>query len=470
MRICVVALGKIGLPLAVQCAMKGHDVIGADVNADVVVDVTAGRVPFPGEANLRSTWPRSSGTAGCERPRTRPRLSRRRGRRRGRAAGRRRRGVSRLPRDGRRDVGDQAGTPPRHARQLRDHAPGRHHARSVSAGARGRLGPPSRARPLRVPQPGARFSGRIFADLRKYPKLSVGSTTSSKRAVEFYEAALDFDERPDLARANGVWDLGSAEAAELAKLAETTYRDVNIAFANEFAMFADSVGVDVFGVIDASNSQPFSHIHRPGIAVGGHCIPVYPRFYLSGDPSASLVAVARDVNETMPGYAVSVLSRCSSRSRSSQGRRSPCSVRRTAVASRRPRSPASSPRSSARRGRCGRRCPRPAVHRRRAAITGVRAVPSRRAMRCGGRPDRPRDLPDDRTDRPAGNEGHRRRSSCAVGGRVRGGGRSSAGTRWSRRLSSPATRPTSSIGFRRAGSFCPSRGSNAGMPCFSSRP
>ena len=51
---------------------------------------------------------------------------------------------------------------------------------------------------------------------------------------------LEFDERPDLRRANGVWDLGSAEAAELAKLAETTYRDVNIGLANQFARFADA--------------------------------------------------------------------------------------------------------------------------------------------------------------------------------------------------------------------------------------
>ena len=51
---------------------------------------------------------------------------------------------------------------------------------------------------------------------------------------------LDFDERPDLARPNGVWDLGCAEAAELAKLAETTYRDVNIGLANQFARFADT--------------------------------------------------------------------------------------------------------------------------------------------------------------------------------------------------------------------------------------
>ena len=75
--------------------------------------------------------------------------------------------------------------------------------------------------------------------------------------------------------------MGSAEAAELTKLAETTYRDVNIALANEFARFADRAGIDIDRVIDAANSQPFSHIHRPGIAVGGHCIPVYPRFYLA---------------------------------------------------------------------------------------------------------------------------------------------------------------------------------------------
>ena len=77
--------------------------------------------------------------------------------------------------------------------------------------------------------------------------------------------------------------MGSAEAAELAKLAETTYRDLNIAFANELARHADALGLDVERVIDAANSQPFSHIHRPGVAVGGHCIPVYPRFYLAGD-------------------------------------------------------------------------------------------------------------------------------------------------------------------------------------------
>ena len=144
------------------------------------------------------------------------------------------------------------------------------------------------------------FSGRIFADLRKYPKL-VGGTDekSNDLAVEFYERILDFDDRPDLERANGVWNLGSSEAAEMAKLAETTYRNVNIALANEFALHAQDLGLDVFSVIEASNSQPFSHIHRPGVAVGGHCIPVYPKFYMHTDTSSKIPKVSTQINESM---------------------------------------------------------------------------------------------------------------------------------------------------------------------------
>ena len=149
---------------------------------------------------------------------------------------------------------------------------------------------------------------RVFADLRKYPKLVGGiDDVAAARAEEFYAAVLEFDDRPDLARPNGVWNLGSAEAAEMAKLAETTYRDVNIGLANEFGRFAASHGIDVYQVIEASNSQPFSHIHTPGIAVGGHCIPVYPRLYLWNDPDATIVRAARAANASMPVYAVGVL-------------------------------------------------------------------------------------------------------------------------------------------------------------------
>ena len=132
------------------------------------------------------------------------------------------------------------------------------------------------------------FSGRVFRDLETYPKLVGGlSADGEARAAELYAAFLTAEVRR----------MGSAEAAELTKLAETTYRDVNIAFANELARFADTLGLEVGPVIDAANSQPFSHIHRPGVAVGGHCIPVYPRFLLAGDADARLPRVAREVNE-----------------------------------------------------------------------------------------------------------------------------------------------------------------------------
>jgi UDP-N-acetyl-D-mannosaminuronate dehydrogenase len=63
----------------------------------------------------------------------------------------------------------------------------------------------------------------------------------------------------------------------------------------------------VHQVIEASNSQPYSHIHRPGIAVGGHCIPVYPRLYLWTDPEATVVRAAREANLGMPEYTVGLL-------------------------------------------------------------------------------------------------------------------------------------------------------------------
>ena len=149
------------------------------------------------------------------------------------------------------------------------------------------------------------LTGRVFQDLRRYPKLVGGVTDEcTKRGVGFYSSVLQFDPRPDLQRPNGVWAMKSAEAAEFAKIAETTYRDVNIGLANEFAVYADSMGVDVLEVIEASNSQPYSHIHTPGISVGGHCIPVYPRFYMWENHESQIVAAARLRNLDMPERAV----------------------------------------------------------------------------------------------------------------------------------------------------------------------
>jgi nucleotide sugar dehydrogenase len=294
MNICVVALGKIGLPLAVQFASKGHRVIGADVSESTVRTVSQGLVPFPGEADLDVKL--KAAVAESEAV------------------------VVVVPlfvdADGKPDFGWMESATRDIARGLRPGTLVSYETTLPVGTTRDRWAPLLREGSGLVAgqdfelvfSPERVLTGRVFADLRKYPKLVGGLTESSaRRGVEFYEAVLDFDDRPDLDRPNGVWDLGSAEAAELAKLAETTYRDVNIGLANQFARYADTLDIDVNLVIDACNTQPYSHIHRPGIAVGGHCIPVYPRLYLWNDPEATVVRAAREANAAMPAYAVDLL-------------------------------------------------------------------------------------------------------------------------------------------------------------------
>ncbi|WP_307844028.1 UDP-N-acetyl-D-mannosamine dehydrogenase [Sanguibacter suaedae] len=94
-----------------------------------------------------------------------------------------------------------------------------------------------------------------------------------------------------------------AETAELAKLVENAYRDVNIAFANELSLICDKLDVDVWGLIRLANHHPRVDILEPGPGVGGHCIAVDPWFLVSAAPEdARLVRTARNVNDSMPGH------------------------------------------------------------------------------------------------------------------------------------------------------------------------
>lgn len=310
MKIAVIALGKIGLPLAVQFASKGHDVVGVDVSQRTVDLINAGTEPFPGEAHLqeklselvaagalRATTDYADAVPGADavvlvvplfvdEQTAEPDFGWMDGATRSLGAvltpGTLVSYETTLP----------VGTTRNRWKPLLEEVSG------LAEGVDFDL----------VFSPERVLTGRVFADLRKYPKLVGGlSERGAQRATEFYEAVLDFDDRPDLPRGNGVWDLGSAEAAELAKLAETTYRDVNIGLANQFARYASTAGIDVYQVIEASNSQPYSHIHQPGIAVGGHCIPVYPRLYLWTDPEATVVSAARAANAGMPDYTIGLL-------------------------------------------------------------------------------------------------------------------------------------------------------------------
>lgn len=306
MTTAVIGLGKIGLPLAVQCASRGEPVIGVDIAQAVVAAVNSGRPPFPGEAGLedglrlaldagllRATVDASDAVRASEVVVI----------------------VVPLVVDAERQPDFTAidaatvavaaslrpGTLVIYETTLPIGTTRGRFAEALALGSGLELG-----QDLFVCHSPERVSsGTVLRDLRRYPKLVGGlDEPSAARAVVFYDKVLEFDARDDLSRGNGVWDLGSAEAAELAKLAETTYRDINIAFANELAVVAEQQGLDVGAVIEASNSQPYSHIHTPGISVGGHCIPVYPHFLLAGAPDALLPRVARQVNQAMPEHVV----------------------------------------------------------------------------------------------------------------------------------------------------------------------
>ena len=306
LRIASVGLGKIGLPLAVHFTQLGHSVIGADINERTVDLVRQGTAPFSGEHGLQELLKKSVGAGTLD------------------ATTSTKDAVSNsdyvvvavpvfINQDSQPDLTAMDNATREIGKGLRSGTLVAYETTLPVGTTRNRLTPILEEESglkagkdfYVVFSPERVLTGRVFADLRKYPKLVGGiDPASEKKGVDFYEAVLDFDERPDLPRPNGVWPMGSAEAAELAKLAETTYRDVNIGLANQFALHSEQIGVDIHRVIEACNSQHFSHIHQPGVAVGGHCIPVYPHLYLDGDPDASIVSAARTANKAMPKHLV----------------------------------------------------------------------------------------------------------------------------------------------------------------------
>ncbi|AGN02211.1 nucleotide sugar dehydrogenase [Salinarchaeum sp. Harcht-Bsk1] len=140
-------------------------------------------------------------------------------------------------------------------------------------------------------------SGRALKDIREaYPKIVGGTDEAATEA-----AALIYEHVTD----NEVIETTDATTAEAVKVFGGVYRDVNIALANEFARYADEIGVDVEEVTEAANTVPVTSILEPGIGVGGHCIPVYPHFLTKPHTvDGPVIPAARALNDDMPAYAV----------------------------------------------------------------------------------------------------------------------------------------------------------------------
>lgn len=137
--------------------------------------------------------------------------------------------------------------------------------------------------------------GRVMIELVTNDRIIGGTTTrAAERAKSLYETFCQ-----------GELLITDAKTAEMAKLVENSFRDVNIAFANELSIICDKLGIDVWELIELANHHPRVKILEPGPGVGGHCIAVDPWFIVSSVPDESrLIRTAREVNDAKPAHVI----------------------------------------------------------------------------------------------------------------------------------------------------------------------
>jgi len=135
--------------------------------------------------------------------------------------------------------------------------------------------------------------GKVFTELVTNDRIIGGiNEESARQTTKLYQSFVE-----------GQMHETDATTAELVKVMENTYRDVNIAFANELAKIAQNIGVNVWEAIKLANFHPRVNIHWPGPGVGGHCIAVDPWFLVELDPQqAKMIHLARQTNDGMPSY------------------------------------------------------------------------------------------------------------------------------------------------------------------------
>lgn len=294
--VAVIGLGYIGLPTAAILASNGLDVIGVDVNERTIAAVNRGEVPFvepdlsihvsgavsQGRLKASSETPsadayivavptpfkedRSADLSYIEA-----------------AAG----GIAPQLRGGELIILEST-SPPGATRRLAEFILERRPDLSLD-GANGTAKVHVAHCPERV------LPGRVMIELVTNDRIVGGMTAeAAERAKALYSVFCQ-----------GEIHLTDDVTAEMAKLVENSYRDVNIAFANELSIISDNLGVDVWELIKLANHHPRVNILQPGPGVGGHCIAVDPWFIVDADPeNAKLIRTAREVNDSKPAWVV----------------------------------------------------------------------------------------------------------------------------------------------------------------------
>lgn len=291
-KICVMGLGYIGLPTASMLATKGHQVLGVDINPKAVDTINQGNIHIVepdldilvrsavGSGNLRaSLTPEESDTfiiavpTPFKKTATNPKapdIS---------YVEAATRTIAPYIRAGNLIILESTspvGTTDRIAEIIRETRP------DLACGQVSIAHCPERVLP-----------GHIIRELVDNDRIIGGiDNASAEKAQELYKTFC-----------NGNIFLTDAKTAEMAKLTENSFRDVNIAFANELSMICDRLGINVWELIELSNKHPRVKILQPGPGVGGHCIAVDPWFIVAAAPEeAKLIRTAREVNDHKPHW------------------------------------------------------------------------------------------------------------------------------------------------------------------------
>ena len=306
-RVSVVGLGYVGLPLAALLASRGLDVVGVDLNPAAVDTINRGQVHFF-EPDLDIVVG-AAVTSGKLRATTTPE-----------------------PADA---VVLAVPTPLNHAQRKPDVS----HVKAATEAIAPVLAPGNlvvlestspvgttehisewiaAARPdLRLPHvvgdaadiriahcPERMLPGHVLRELVESDRIIGGiSPACSAAAAALYRIFV-----------SGQIHITRSRTAELAKLVENSYRDVNIAFANELSLICERLGIDVWELIGLANNHPRVSILKPGPGVGGHCIAVDPWFIVDSAPEQSpLIRQARAINDGMPEHVLQRVERAASR-------------------------------------------------------------------------------------------------------------------------------------------------------------
>jgi len=289
-KICVLGLGHIGLPTALLLATNGYEVRGVDVKQDIIDSLNRGRIPF-NEAGLAELLSQAKKYFSAQREVEEADVF-----------------LIAVP------------TPLEKSRKVADLSYVRLAAEAIYPHLKkGNLVilestvPPGTSEKVVIPileKSGLEIGEFYFAHCpeRAIPGMTIKEMIHNDRVIGVCdERSAELVREIYSSFVKGDMHVVDLRTAEFVKLIENTYRDVNIALANELALVAEEYGVNVWQAIEIANKHPRVNILRPGPGVGGDCIPVDPWLLAENSSKCRMITLARRINDSMPNHVLEIL-------------------------------------------------------------------------------------------------------------------------------------------------------------------